>query len=104
MCAPVATRPPPGAGCRRTKGEAMSTIRELLVEITGTTEYAETIGDDVDLAGSGIDSGDLVRLVLLVEQRTGLEITAADMEHLRTIGDYERFVAERSVTGSSGGA
>ncbi|MER7405964.1 acyl carrier protein [Streptomyces sp. NPDC000070] len=82
----------------------MSTIRELLVELTGTTEYAETIGDDADLAGSGIDSGDLVRLVLLLEQRTGLEITAADMEHLRTIGDYERFVAERSAAGSAGGA
>ncbi len=75
----------------------MSTIRELLVELTGTAEYADTIGDDVDLAASGIDSGDLVRLVLLVEQRTGVEITAEDMEKLHTIADYERFVEERSV-------
>ncbi|MEU3280537.1 MULTISPECIES: acyl carrier protein [Streptomyces] len=82
----------------------MSSIRELLVELTGTVEYAETIGDDVDLAGSGIDSGDLVRLVLLVEQRTGVEITAEDMEELRTIGDYERFVSERAAGGVSGGA
>ncbi|MEU5538815.1 acyl carrier protein [Streptomyces sp. NPDC020362] len=81
----------------------MSTIRELLVELTGTTEYAETIGDDEELAGSGIDSGDLVRLLLLVEQRTGVEIGAGDMEELRTIGDYERFVAERSGAGSAGG-
>ncbi|MCH0564675.1 MULTISPECIES: acyl carrier protein [unclassified Streptomyces] len=82
----------------------MSTIRELLVELTGTSEYADTLGDDVDLAASGIDSGDLVRLVLLVEQRTGVEITAADMETLRTIGDYENFLADRAVAGSSGGA
>ncbi|WP_328912390.1 MULTISPECIES: acyl carrier protein [unclassified Streptomyces] len=82
----------------------MSTIRQLLVELTGTIEYAEAIGDDEALAGSGIDSGDLVRLVLLVEQRTGVEITAADMEHLNTIDDYERFIAERSVAGSAGGA
>ncbi|NJQ05075.1 acyl carrier protein [Streptomyces lonarensis] len=74
----------------------MSTVRGMLVELTGTAEYAESIGDDVDLAGSGIDSGDLVRLVLLVEQRTGVEITADDMEELHTIGDYERFVAERA--------
>ncbi|MEU4013312.1 acyl carrier protein [Streptomyces pseudogriseolus] len=80
----------------------MSTIRELLVELTGTAEYADTIGDDVDLAASGIDSGDLVRLVLLVEQRTGVEITAEDMEKLHTIADYERFVEERSV--AAGGA
>ncbi|WP_369193069.1 acyl carrier protein [Streptomyces djakartensis] len=82
----------------------MSTIRELLVELTGTAEYADRIGDDVDLAASGIDSGDLVRLVLLVEQRLGVEITAEDMEKLHTIGDYERFVAEHSVAGASGGA
>ncbi|GAA3195106.1 MULTISPECIES: acyl carrier protein [Streptomyces] len=82
----------------------MSTIRELLVELTGTTEYADTVGDDVDLAASGIDSGDLVRLVLLVEQRLGVEITAEDMERLRTIADYERFVAEHSVAGATGGA
>ncbi|CAL9320553.1 acyl carrier protein [Streptomyces pseudogriseolus] len=80
----------------------MSTIRELLVELTGTAEYADAIGDDVDLAASGIDSGDLVRLVLLVEQRTGVEITAEDMEKLHTIADYERFVEERSV--AAGGA
>ncbi|MDO0924344.1 acyl carrier protein [Streptomyces sp. TG1A-8] len=80
----------------------MSTIRELLVELTGTAEYAEAIGDDADLAASGIDSGDLVRLVLLVEQRTGVEITAEDMEKLHTIADYEHFVAERSV--AAGGA
>ncbi|MEU5648302.1 acyl carrier protein [Streptomyces pseudogriseolus] len=80
----------------------MSTIRELLVELTGTAEYADAIGDDVDLAASGIDSGDLVRLVLLVEQRTGVEITAEDMEKLHTIADFERFVEERSV--AAGGA
>ncbi|MFF9060917.1 acyl carrier protein [Streptomyces sp. NPDC101213] len=82
----------------------MSTIRELLVELTGTTEYADTVGDDVDLAASGIDSGDLVRLVLLVEQRLGVEITAEDMERLRTIGDYERFVSEHTAAGAAGGA
>ncbi|MGY0065351.1 acyl carrier protein [Streptomyces sp. QTS137] len=82
----------------------MSTIRELLVELTGTAEFAdaERIGDDTDLAASGIDSGDLVRLVLLVEQRLGVEITADDMEELRTIADYERFTAERSAAGAGG--
>ncbi|MFE2052077.1 acyl carrier protein [Streptomyces sp. NPDC059459] len=82
----------------------MSTIRDLLVELTGTAEYAEQIGDDVDLAASGIDSGDLVRLVLLVEQRLGVEITAEDMEGLHTIADYERFVAEHAAAGTPGTA
>ncbi|MET8170070.1 acyl carrier protein [Streptomyces sp. NPDC005329] len=84
----------------------MSTVRELLVELTGTEEFADAgrVGDDLDLAASGIDSGDLVRLVLLVEQRAGVEIAADDMEKLHTIADYERFVAERSVAGAGGGA
>ncbi|MEU0227205.1 acyl carrier protein [Streptomyces sp. NPDC006284] len=82
----------------------MSTIRELLVELTGTAEYADRIGADVDLAASGIDSGDLVRLVLLVEQRLGVEITAEDMEGLHTIADYERFVAEHAPAGTRGTA
>ncbi|MER7577600.1 acyl carrier protein [Streptomyces sp. NPDC126514] len=82
----------------------MSTIRQLLVELTGTAEYADQVGDDVKLVDTGIDSGDLVRLVLLVERRLGVEITAEDVQELRTIADYERFVAERTVAGASGGA
>ncbi|MGF1426651.1 acyl carrier protein [Kitasatospora sp. LaBMicrA B282] len=82
----------------------MSLIRSMLVELTGTPEYTEGIGDDVDLAASGIDSGDLVRLVLLIEERTGVEVTAEDMEQLTTIADYERFVAERNAGLPSGGA
>ncbi|MEU9979020.1 phosphopantetheine-binding protein [Streptomyces sp. NPDC051014] len=82
----------------------MSRIREMLVEITGTSEYSDSLSDDDELAGSGIDSGDLVRLLLLVEERTGVAVTAADMETLGTIGEYERFVAERTGAGTSGGA
>ncbi|MGW5652758.1 acyl carrier protein [Streptomyces humi] len=82
----------------------MSFVRDLLVELTGTTDYASAVDDDTDLAASGIDSGDLVRLVLLVEQRLGVEITADDMENLHTIGDYERFLAEKAPAGTVGGA
>ncbi|WP_225838973.1 acyl carrier protein [Streptomyces sp. NK08204] len=82
----------------------MSTVRDMLVELTGMQEFAESIGDDVDLSASGIDSGDLVRLVLLIEQRTGVEVTAEDMDGLSTIADYERFVAERGSAAQAGGA
>ncbi|GAB2711264.1 acyl carrier protein [Kitasatospora kifunensis] len=77
----------------------MSIVREMLVELTGAPEFTESIGDDVDLGASGIDSGDLVRLVLLIEQRTGAEVTAEEMEQLVTLADYERFVAGRSDAG-----
>ncbi|MEU8520060.1 acyl carrier protein [Streptomyces sp. NBC_01216] len=80
----------------------MSTIRTMLVELTGTPEFAEGVGDDEDLSASGIDSGDLVRLVLLIEQRTGAEVTAEDMEGLATIADFERYLADRETTAQSG--
>lgn len=82
----------------------MSAIRTMLVELTGTPEFADAVGDDDDLSASGIDSGDLVRLVLLIEQRTGQEVTAQDMENLSSIADYERFLAEHGSAAGSGGA
>ncbi|MFE0420089.1 acyl carrier protein [Streptomyces tendae] len=82
----------------------MSTVREMLVELTGEPEFAESIGDDAELSASGIDSGDLVRLVLLIEQRTGAEVTTEDMDNLVTIKDYERFVAERGDASAAGSA
>lgn len=78
----------------------MSTVREMLVELTGTPEFAEEISEDTDLSASGIDSGDLVRLVLLIEERTGAAVSAEDLENLVTIGDYERFVAARTAAGA----
>ncbi|MBC3840799.1 acyl carrier protein [Streptacidiphilus sp. 4-A2] len=82
----------------------MSAIRTMLVELTGTPEFADAVGDDDDLSASGIDSGDLVRLVLLIEQRTGQEVTAQDMENLSSIADYERFLAERGAAAGTGSA
>ncbi|MEV7780132.1 acyl carrier protein [Kitasatospora sp. NPDC088351] len=71
----------------------MSTVRKMLVDLTGLPEFADAIEDTADLTASGIDSGDMVRLVLLIEQHTGAEVTAGDLEGLSTIADYERFLA-----------
>ncbi|MFB6891912.1 acyl carrier protein [Kitasatospora sp. NPDC056327] len=79
----------------------MSTVRRMLVEVTGLQEFADTVEDGADLAASGIDSGDMVRLVLMIEQHTGAEVTVADLEGLITIADYERFVAGHG--GAAGG-
>ncbi|QKW08203.1 acyl carrier protein [Streptomyces sp. NA04227] len=74
----------------------MSTVREMLVELTGMTEFGGgEIADDANLSASGVDSGDLVRLVLLIEERTGVEVTAEDMDDLSSISDYERLIADR---------
>ncbi|MFK4150144.1 acyl carrier protein [Streptomyces sp. NPDC004065] len=73
----------------------MSTVREMLVELTGMAEFGGEIADDAGLSASGVDSGDLVRLVLLIEERTGVEVTAEDMDGLSSIADYERLIAAR---------
>ncbi|MEV8594739.1 acyl carrier protein [Streptomyces sp. NPDC052012] len=73
----------------------MSTVREMLVELTGMAEFGGEIAADADLSASGVDSGDLVRLVLLIEERTGVEVTAEDMDGLSSIADYERLIAAR---------
>ncbi|MCZ7417812.1 MULTISPECIES: acyl carrier protein [unclassified Streptomyces] len=75
----------------------MSTVREMLVELTGVAEFGGEIADDADLSASGVDSGDLVRLVLLIEERTGVEVTAEDMDELSSISDYERLIATRGA-------
>ena len=75
----------------------------MLVELTGNTDFAEVITDDTELTATGIDSGDLVRLILLIEQRVGVEVTAEDMHDLSTIADYERLVAERAGTRTAAG-
>lgn len=80
----------------------MSTVRDMLVELTGVTDYRDA-ADDSELRTLGIDSGDLVRLVLLIEQRTGAEVTPADLDGLSTLADYERFVTQRAAAASDSG-
>jgi acyl carrier protein len=82
----------------------MSTIREMLVELTGMPEFANSLSDDTDLSASGIESGDLVRLLLLIEQRTSATVDAEDMDGLSTIADYERFLAAHGGVKDLGGA
>ncbi|MCZ9634920.1 acyl carrier protein [Rhodococcus sp. BH5] len=74
----------------------MSEVRKMIVELTGMHEFEHKISGDLVLSDSGIDSGDLVRLVLLIEERTDVEVTAEDIQNLRTLADYESFVANRA--------
>ncbi len=61
----------------------MTPGRELLSELAGGS--ADELGSDDDLLLAGIDSGDLIRLGMLIEDRYGVELKADDLAGLRSI-------------------
>jgi acyl carrier protein len=65
--------------------------RMLLAELVGPALVSE-LEDDADLVRSGINSGDLVRLALLVEQRYGIELSTADLEAMRSLGSIDAVI------------
>lgn len=62
--------------------------RALLAELIGWS-FATEIDPSADLVQSGVNSGDLVRLALLVEERYGVELSSDDMAALRSLDGLE---------------
>lgn len=71
----------------------MTPGRELLIEITGDADLVAAISDSHPLALSGVNSGDLVRLMLVLEERLGKPLTAEQAENIGTIADIEALLA-----------
>jgi hypothetical protein len=67
----------------------MSTIRTRLGVGTGLPGLVSRLDDDADLLISGVGSGDLIRMVALLEEVHGIEVGAGDMEGLNTIAAFE---------------
>lgn len=61
----------------------MTAGREMLSQLVGAV--ADELRPDDDLLLSGVDSGDLIRLGMLIEDRYGVELKADDLAGLRTI-------------------
>lgn len=68
----------------------MTPGRELLSELVGG--IADELGSDDDLLLAGIDSGDLIRLGMLIEDRYGVELKADDLAGLRSIDAIDALV------------
>ena len=71
----------------------MTPGRELLIEITGDPDLVAAISDTHPLALSGVNSGDLVRVMLVLEERLGRPLSAEQAENLTTIADIEALFA-----------
>ena len=63
--------------------------RALVAELIGPGLAAE-LDPGADLVCAGVNSGDLVRLALLVEERCGVDLTSADLAGLRSLEGIDR--------------
>ncbi|HWO08858.1 MAG TPA: acyl carrier protein [Polyangiaceae bacterium] len=71
--------------------------RGLLMEVLDVPELSAQIPDDADLILAGINSGDLIRLGLAIEERTQRPLSDDDLIALQTITGIDRILAERAA-------
>jgi len=76
--------------------ETLSPGRQLLMEVLDVPEVAAKIPSDADLILAGINSGDLIRLGLTIEERTHLPLTDDDLMDLQTVEGIDRVLASRA--------
>lgn len=81
----------------------MSTGRALLAELIGPA-VTSRLAPGADLVRSGVNSGDLVRLALLLEERYGVALSAQDLEELRTVDGIEALVGRLEASTTVGRA
>lgn len=63
----------------------MSAARELIKEALDAPAVLDRIGDDDDLIGSGVNSGEIVRVALRCEQRLGRALTDDELVALDSV-------------------
>jgi acyl carrier protein len=76
--------------------DPMTPGRQLLMEVLDTPEIAAGIAADADLILAGINSGDLIRLGLSIEEKTALPLSDDDLIELQTVGGIDRVLANRT--------
>lgn len=75
----------------------LSPGRKLLGQILGVQELAAEIPSDADLVVAGINSGDLIRLGLEIEDRSSLPLSDDDLVELQTVAGIDRVLAARML-------
>ncbi len=78
----------------------MSEAQELLSKLIGDN-IAKTVQADVDLSAAGVGSGDLIRLVLLIENHYDVALSARDIDGMRTLGDIDAVIDRLRLSRSS---
>ena len=76
-----------------TKEQIKEKVTEALVELGADRE---AIKPEAEFEALELDSLDLVELAQIVEEEWGVEITAKDMEGLKTVGQAVDLVADKA--------
>ena len=76
-----------------TKEQISERVTEALVELGAEREE---IKPEAEFEALELDSLDLVELAQIVEEEWGVEITAKDMEGLKTVGQASDLVAAKA--------
>jgi len=76
--------------------EPQSPGMKLLIEVLEIPELANSVGPDTDLILAGINSGDLIRLGLIIEERTHRPLSDDDLTDLQTVSGIDRVLSARA--------
>ena len=71
----------------------MTPGRKLLEEVVGDAELVGSLSDTDLLLTSGINSGDVIRVSLAIEEQLGQPLSSDAAESIRTIADIDAVLA-----------
>ncbi|MGV9449835.1 phosphopantetheine-binding protein [Streptomyces sp. NPDC003635] len=69
----------------------------LLLEFVDMPELLDGIGRDDDLTTAGLNSGDLIRLALAIEEQTGSPLDDDELTALHTVEGIDQVLTARSA-------
>jgi len=73
----------------------IETLKELAKEIDMLKDKIDNIDPDKDLASQGIDSLDTLSLLLLIQEKFGVQIPDEDIPKLETLNDIVNYVNQK---------
>ena len=73
----------------------IETLKELAKEIEMLKEKIENIDPSKDLASQGVDSLDTLSLLLLIQEKYGVQIPDEDIPKLETLNDIVEYVNKK---------
>jgi acyl carrier protein len=71
----------------------MTPGRKLLEEVVGDAELVGSLSDTDLLLTSGVNSGDVIRVSLAIEEQLGQPLSSDAAESIRTIADIDAVLA-----------